>query len=195
VALRLTAVLLVTEELVTLKEAEVAPAGMVTLEGTDTTELLALDRETTAPPLGATLFKTTVPVDLVPPATLMGLSWKAEMFAPTVAGSGLMVRPAKAKPQLHSAEILMAVWEPTSEVLMVNVALVEPAGTVTVGGTVTEVIPAPSETTAPPVGAGPVRVTVPVVLFPPTTVLGFSVRVDGVTKVPLGLSTMVVDWV
>ena len=195
VALRSTAVLLVTDELVTVNEAEVAPEEIVTLEGTDATALLALDRETTAPPLGAALFKTTVPVDSVPPLTVMGLSWKAEMFAPVVAGSGFMVKPAKAKPQLHSAEMLIAVWEPTSEVSMENVALVEPAGTVTVGGTMTEVIPAPSETTTPPVGAGPVRVTVPVVLFPPTIVLGFSVRADGVTNVPVWLSTMVVDWV
>jgi hypothetical protein len=100
VALKFTAVVLLTDELLTVKLALVAPAATVTLEGTVTTDVLALEREITAPPLGAGLFKTTVPVELFPPVTLMGLSWKAEILAPVVEGSGLMVRPAKAKLQL-----------------------------------------------------------------------------------------------
>jgi hypothetical protein len=92
--------------------------------------------------------------------------------------------------------MLMAVWEPTSEVLIGKVALVEPAGMVTVGGTVTEVSCAPSDTTAPPAGAGPLSVTVPVEEFPPTTVLGFNVSVEGVgPSEPVGFSTSVVDCV
>ncbi len=191
----MTVVELLTEELLTVNDALVAPAGTVTLDGTEATELLALDREMTAPPLGAALSRTTFPCELLPPVTVMGLSWNAEILAPVIEGSGLMVRPANAKPQLYSAEMLMAVWEPTSEVLIGKVALVEPAGTVTVGGTVTEVSWADNDTTAPPVGAGPLRVTVPVVLLPPTTVLGLRVSAEAVTSVLVGLSTMVVDWV
>jgi hypothetical protein len=54
-----------------------------------------------------------------------------------------------------------------------KVALVEPAGTVTLGGTVAAaVLSLDNETTEPPEGAAEVRVTVPVAELPPTTVVG-----------------------
>ncbi len=62
----------------------------------------------------------------------------------------------------------------------VKVALVAPAATVTEVGTVaTLVLPLVRVTTAPPAGALPVSVTVPVEFaLPPTTVVGFKVRVE-----------------
>jgi hypothetical protein len=77
----------------------------------------------------------------------------------------------------------------TVEVAMVNVAVVAFAPTVTVAGTVAL---APSEarlTTRPPVGAGPLRVTVPVEVFPPYTLLGSRERVVGV-----GARTVKLAW-
>ncbi len=73
--------------------------------------------------------------------------------------------------------------EPLTETVFevtVKVALVAPAATVNDVGTVaTLLVPLVSDTTAPPVGALPVSVTVPVELaLPPTTVVGFRVRVD-----------------
>jgi hypothetical protein len=63
----------------------------------------------------------------------------------------------------------------TEPVLMVNVALVAPAATVTLDGTVaTEVSLLESATCAPPDGAGPLSVTVPVEEFPPVRVVGLS---------------------
>jgi hypothetical protein len=63
-----------------------------------------------------------------------------------------------------------------------NVAVVEPAGTVTFAPTcATAVSLLDSVTTAPPAGAAPVRVTVPVEPEPPVTVVGFSVTDDKVT--------------
>lgn len=63
----------------------------------------------------------------------------------------------------------------TEFVLTVNVALVAPAATVTLEGTVaTVVLLLVSATCAPPEGAGPLKVTVPAEEFPPMTLVGFS---------------------
>jgi hypothetical protein len=69
----------------------------------------------------------------------------------------------------------------TALVLTVNVALLAPAATVTVAGTVAvDVLLLERETTAPPVGAGPLSVTVPVEGDPPVTLVGFSVSEERV---------------
>ena len=67
-------------------------------------------------------------------------------------------------------------------VVTVKVALVAPAATVTLAGTVaTAVLLLDSVTTAPPLGAAPLRVTVPCEELPPVTLVGFSVSEDRVT--------------
>ena len=60
-------------------------------------------------------------------------------------------------------------------VLTVNVALVAPAAIVTLGGTEPALLLLESATSAPPAGAGPFSVTVPVELpsGPPMTLDGF----------------------
>jgi hypothetical protein len=63
----------------------------------------------------------------------------------------------------------------TALVLTVNVALLAPATTVTLAGTLAAVVLLlESVTIAPPAGAAPLRVTVPVEEFPPVTLVGFS---------------------
>jgi len=67
-------------------------------------------------------------------------------------------------------------------VLTVNVALLAPAATVTLAGTVAvDVLLLVRVTAAPPAGAGPLSVTVPVEESPPVTVVGFSDSVESVT--------------
>ena len=70
-------------------------------------------------------------------------------------------------------EIVTAVEAPTACVATANVALVAPAGTVTLPGTVaTPGLALPSVTAAPPEGAAALSVTVPCVAVPPVTVAG-----------------------
>jgi hypothetical protein len=72
----------------------------------------------------------------------------------------------------------------TALVLTVNVALLAPAPTVTVAGTVAaDVLLLERETTAPPVGAGPLSVTVPVEGDPPVTLVGASVSEERAGRV------------
>lgn len=64
----------------------------------------------------------------------------------------------------------------TRVVLMVNAALVLPLATVTLAGTLAEDELSLSDTTTPPLGAAPLKVTVPLELIPPVTVVGLSER-------------------
>jgi hypothetical protein len=66
---------------------------------------------------------------------------------------------------------------PTARVAIRNVALVDPAGTVTLAGTDTGPLP-DKDTTAPPAGAEPVSVAVPVTLSPPTALDALSEIVE-----------------
>jgi hypothetical protein len=74
----------------------------------------------------------------------------------------------------------------TGLVLTVNVAVVELAATVTLAGTVaTAVLLVVSVTTAPPAGAGPLNVTVPVEEVPPVTIVGFRLTELGTGSEPV----------
>jgi len=67
----------------------------------------------------------------------------------------------------------------TALVVMLNISLVDPAGTVTVRGTVAPpALLLDRETTAPPEGAGALSVTPPVVELPPVTVAAFRLSDD-----------------
>ena len=72
VAEMVTDLVVVTVRVVTVNVAVVVPATTVTLAGTVATEVKLLERVITAPPVGAGPFKVTVPVEGVPPLTLLG---------------------------------------------------------------------------------------------------------------------------
>ena len=73
-----TGVEAVTAKVVPVKVAVEAPAGMVTLAGTVATAVLALERETRAPPPGAGPLSMTLPGKEEPPLTLVGFSVSEE---------------------------------------------------------------------------------------------------------------------
>jgi hypothetical protein len=65
----------VAKELVfTAKVVLLAPPGMLTLAGTVAAAVLLLERVTTTPEDGAAALNVTVPWDVFPPTTLLGLS-------------------------------------------------------------------------------------------------------------------------
>ena len=77
---------------------------------------------------------------------------------------------------------------PTVLVEIVNVALADPDGTVTLAGTVTGSA-LDNDTTAPPAGAAPERVTVPVTECPPTTLDALSEIEESATGLAVTVST------
>jgi hypothetical protein len=70
----------------------------------------------------------------------------------------------------------------TGVVATVNVALLVPAGTVTLAGTDTAVELSPSDTATPPPGAAALNVTVPVAEVPPTAVVGLTLNAESVAE-------------
>jgi hypothetical protein len=105
----------------------------------------------------------------VPPVTDVG-------FKATVLSTGAVI-PSDADwftpPSV--AVIVLAVFAATVVVVTVNVAVVEPAATVTLAGTVADALLDASDTTRPPAGAAVDKVTVPVLDAPPATDVGFNV--------------------
>lgn len=78
-------------------------------------------------------------------------------------------------------------------VVTAKVVDVEPAGTVTEAGTVTVDKFEVRVTTAPPAGAGPVKVTVPVEFAPPATLVGDTLIVDSFAAATIRVLVFVVD--
>src|SRR3954449_4491118 len=109
------------------------------------------------------------------------------------ADAGFTVRVADRLTPPPDAEIAALADVVTAFVETVNVALVAPAGTVTLAGTVAAaVLLLASVTTSPPLGAGPLRVTVPWEAFPPVTLAGLRLTPDTATPAA-GFTASVAD--
>ncbi len=176
-----------TAAVVIANVALVLPAAIVTLAGTVAAVVLLLDSVTTAPPAGAALVNVTVPCGVAPPVTLVGLTETAESDAG--GGGGATVKTALLVAPPNEPEIVTGVDEATGCVVTVNVLLVLPAATVTLAGTVaTAVLLLDSVTTAPPLGAAALRVTVPVEELPPTAVAGLTVTEESVAEAAGGFT-------
>ncbi len=168
----------VTGTVVTIKVALALPGATVTLAGRLDTAELSLN-VTTMPPVGAGPVSVTVPWEVDPPTMVVGLSESVFRSGAVTVSVVVLVKP------LYSAEIVTEVFATTGLVVIVNVVLALPAGTVTLAGTpATAVLLLVRDTTAPPLGAAPVSVTVPVEVPPPTTLDGLretELNVGGVT--------------
>ena len=169
-------VLAVTGLVATVNVAVLAPSATVTLAGTVATDVLPLESVTTTPPAVAGAVNVTVPVEEEPPTTERGTRLRLErvgLLEFTVSVADLETPPALA---VMTEELLPAVVP----VSIVNVALVAPPATVTLGGTVATALPLVRVTTSPPAGAGALKVTVPVLVEPSTTDVGLRLRLESV---------------
>ena len=170
-------VVLLTAVVVTVNVADVEPDGTVTLLGTLADELLLL-KLTTLPPDGAAALNVTVPVEPFPPTTLVGFNDTEETVGPLL--GGVMVNVACCELLPNVAVITAVVVVVTEVVVTVNEALVLPAATVTLLGTLADELLLESETTDPPEGAALESVTVPCEELPPVTLVGFKVTEETV---------------
>ena len=124
----------VTGLVVTVKLAEVCPAGTVVEAGTWALELL-LCRFTTRPPEGAGSLNVTVPVEGLPPVTGFGDKLSDITFGVDGFVDGLMVRTAEAEEPGMLPVMVACTVVVTGLVVTVKVAEVCPAATVVEAGT------------------------------------------------------------
>jgi hypothetical protein len=111
-----------------------------------------------------------VPLPLSP-GTIEMLPWVKWNWSHTVMIAYFVTPPA--------VPMMSEDWAFTWLVETLKVALAEPAGTVTLAGTVAAAaLSLDSDTRKPPAGAAEVNDTVPVDVVPPTTSLGFTVTAD-----------------
>lgn len=151
-----------TPVVVTVKSTYVAPAGTVTFGGVVATDALELESETTIPPAGAVVVSETRPVAGRPPLMTAG-DTDAQV---KVGGKGVTVRVPYCEPVKY-AVMRTFVVPTTGYVVTGKVPLGAPAGMVMLAGTVAaDVFPLESVTSAPPAGARPLRMTVPVDAVP-----------------------------
>jgi hypothetical protein len=170
-AVIVTGVAFNTEKVSILNVALLAPEGTVTFEGPTATEGSALVSETEIPSLGATPFSFTVPVELAPPTTEPGLSDSELNDGSVTVSVADFIEP----PLL--AVIVTGVEEETGAVVTLNVPFIAPAGIVMLVGTpATDALLDVSDTAIPLEYAGPVSVTVPVTVLPPTVEFGETLK-------------------
>ena len=117
--------------------------------------------------VAATPVRVTVPVDGLPPTTLVGFNTRVlNAGGFTVSAADVLVTPR------YVPDMVPVAAAETGTVVIVKVAVFCPAAIVTLAGVVAALLVLDNATTAPPVGAVPFKVTVPVEDTPPTTVCG-----------------------
>lgn len=169
----------------TVKVPEFLPEPIVTDVGS-VAEPELLDSLTSIPEAGAGPLSFIAPVVDVPPLTRAGI-----IVMEVIAG-GLTVRLAVLDTEPNFAVIVTADWTLTPMVGTLNVAEALPDAILMDLGTVAEVPLLESETTTPPLPAGPFKTTVPVELAPPKTIDGVTDTIANIGVVSVRL--VVWDW-
>jgi hypothetical protein len=169
-------VVLMKNRPVTVKVTWVALTGTVILAGT--LAVLVFERvSVNEVPLGAGPLRVIVPVEVSLAPIVVGLNVKL------LGAGGCTVSVVVCETPLADAVMVTGVELVTADRLLAtaNVAVVLPAGTITLDGTPTTPPGlALRATLSPPLGAGLVRVTVPVAFAVlPTTVVGFTATLLG----------------
>src|SRR5436853_455350 len=142
-----------------VKFALLLPAGTVTLEETLAAPLL-LESITCAPPAGAGPLSVTVPVDdCTPPKRPRRNNGSVGTVG---RGGGITFIEAEVLAHPYVPSLPTRRSSDLALVLIVKFALLLPAGTVTLEETLAAPLLLESITCAPPAGAGPLSVTVPV---------------------------------
>src|SRR5262245_58727766 len=168
-----TGVFAVTVDVVTVKPADVAPAGTFTTGWGLATRLL-VDSVTEAPPAGAGRLRSTVPDTLLPPTTVGDASVTDDRRGGAF-GSGATLMKTDFVTPPAVASISTVVPSETGLEVMVKLLALFPAGMVTVGGTwTTEGFVLVSVTAPPPAGASITSETVPRVEAPPIRSVGLA---------------------
>ena len=128
------------------------------------------ERLTTIPPVGAAPLSVTVPVEVEPPVTEVGLTLKLD------GEGGVTVSVAVTDFPPAVAVMVAGVEDETGVVAIVKVAVVAPPATVTLAGGAALPLLEASITTVPPGGDVALSVTVPIDELPPTTEEGATER-------------------
>src|SRR5260370_2567957 len=129
------------------------------------TKRLPLLKLTTAPPAGALPFKVTVPVKPFPPISVAADRPRLVRLA------AFTVTETVAEHSPMEAVIAAATFVAVGLADTVKFAEVCPAGTITLAPTWTSALLLWRFTLNPPSAASPVKITVPVRVFPPVTAL------------------------
>ena len=119
----------VTADVLTVKVAEVLPAGMVIVVGTVAEDPVA-ERAMASPPVGAPILIVTVPMLVLPPTTDVGLS------VTDLTVGGVSVTVVVPEMLFNLAVKVTEVSVETAIVFTVKVADIWPDATVAVAGTV-----------------------------------------------------------
>jgi hypothetical protein len=149
---------------------------------------LALESVTERPPDGAALLSVTTHVLEPPAVTVAGLQLRSERADCDVTASE-NVTEARLRLAVRIAEMVPLAWPAVA----LKFALVDPDGTTTDAGTVTEELPLPRSTVAPPEGAAPVRDTVQMLEAPGATVPGVHVKAASAAVWVVGSMVRIVD--
>jgi hypothetical protein len=166
-----TVVMVETTPHTTLKLPPVCPAGINNDAGAGKRAMSWLDTATRAPPAGAGPLKVSVIVAVPPDGMVVGLT-PIELKA-TAAAAGITVTVASLTTPPEPASEVTLVAVATVPVVTVKLALDCPAGIMYGEATGSAVmLPLPTNTCAPPAGAGPLNVKVSVTVAPEVTVAG-----------------------